>query len=206
MALKLPRLPTGFKLINSDGSPTNAFQLWWQNIAGQLETNINAIQAALEAADIAIAAAESAQNAADAADAAAIAAQAAADAATTANQQTAAEQSLANSGVVNEAAPLTANLAGNITVADHQRIYGNPTLNPTVAVDGDVIGTAYPSDETVYVFYDDPTRAGGAVSYLTSNDPADALQAGNLHSIGVVTIPSSGTSTGTYTRPSGIPS
>jgi hypothetical protein len=206
MALKLPRLPSGFKIINRDGSPTDTFQLWWNNVAGQLELNINAITAALEAADIAIAAAESAQASADAADAAAAAAQTAADDATAATQQTAAEASIVNSGIINPLPVymIRAFTSGNVTLSDHDRRYGDPTLNPTVAVDGDTVSTGQPAGEVIYVFYDDPTRAGGAVTYQWSLDPSDTIQGGNRHAIGSVTIPAAGTEDGTFVRPPGV--
>jgi hypothetical protein len=197
MVLKLPRLPSGFKIINRDGSPTDTFQLWWNNVAGQLEANINAITAALEAADIAIAAAESAQASADAA-------QAAADSAAAAGNAAALEGSINNSGVINEAAPLQADDAGNILIPNHERAYGNPALNPTVPVTGASIGTGGTTGDIFYVVYSDPTRAGGAVTFGFVDDPADAVQTASTHSVGSVTIPAAGTSDGFYTRPRGV--
>lgn len=111
------------------------------------------------------------------------------------------ESSLQNSGVVNEVGPLTATSGGNITIPDHSRLYGNQTLNPTVAVTGDSVASGMSAGTVVYIYYDDPMRAGGAVSYQYSNDLTDAIQSGVRHSVGFVEIPAGPTQDGEYTRP-----
>jgi hypothetical protein len=189
--LKLPKLPTAFKIINRDGTPTNVFQKWWQSIASGIEVSVNAIALALEAAGIAL-------------DAAA-AAQAAADQASNVADAQAAETSLVNSYVTGFTPPLIeADEFGGVTIANHQRVYGDSTLNPTVAVTGASIPTIAIPGQVVRVYYDDPTRAGGPVTYQYTIDPAaPPVQTGNRHSVAAVTIPATGTEIGKFVRPPG---
>lgn len=118
-----------------------------------------------------------------------------------AQEASSSELSLQNSGVTSEAGPLTCSAAGTVTIANHTRTYGNATLNPPVSVVGDIVVTGFTSGDTVFVFYDDPTRAGGAVTYLFSMLNDDMVQAGNRHAVGEVTVPAIGTDTGAYVRP-----
>lgn len=198
MALKLPRLKAGFQIVNKDGTPTGEFILWWQSLAEQIEDAINGIQVALEAAGIAL-------NAADVALAAADAAQEAADNAGSAAGATAEETSIVNSYISNFTAPLiSADSTGVVTIADHDRVYGDSTLNPTVPVDGGTVATAASAGAVVRVYYDDPTRAGNAVIYHFTTDPAPPpVQGGNRHSVGAVSIPVTGSHDGNYVRPPG---
>jgi hypothetical protein len=192
MALKLPRLSPGLKIINRDGTPSALFIQWWQQNADNIERSVNGIVLALEAAGIAL-------DAADVALAAAAAAQDAADGTT-------AESSLVNSYIANFTAPLiTADNLGNVTIANHDRVYGDPVMNPTVSVVGGVIATGVVSGGVVRVFYDDPTRTGGAVAYQFTVDPASPpVQTGDRHSVGAATIPVAGTEDGNYVRPPGF--
>lgn len=43
MALKLPRLQRTLSLAEAGGRPTQAFQLWWQRFAEQIEDNFNGL-------------------------------------------------------------------------------------------------------------------------------------------------------------------
>lgn len=198
MALKLPRLTAGFKIINRDGTPSAQFIQWWQQVAQNVEASINGITAALEAAGIAL-------EAADVAIAAAASAQQAADNAQQATDASAAETSLVNSYVANFTNPLIyANSAGQVTIATHDRVYGDSALNPTVSVNGDTISTSESAGAVIRVFYDDPTRSGGSVVYQWTVDPAPPpAQTGNRHSVGAVTIPVTGSEDGNYVRPPG---
>lgn len=57
-----------------------------------------------------------------------------------------------------------------IVISDHSRIY----LNLSVAVDGgEVAGVAYATD--YWIYYDDPDRAGGAVTYFATTTQLDAF-------------------------------
>lgn len=159
------------------------------------------LQAATAAAQIA---ADNAQTAANNAQTAAETAQDAADNAATAGGVTALEQSINASYPTNFVGPLlSADSTGQINVASHDRVYGSSTLNPTVSVVGATVPTAFVSGDVVRVYYDDPTRAGGAVSYQTTLSPTVAAQTGNRHSVGAIIIPAAGSQDGLPTLPPG---
>jgi len=154
------------------GRPNQTFHRWWNESMDQIEAAINGIQDALTAAGIA--------------QAAATAANAAAATANTAADNAAAVTNLAESGT--DGLTLTATDAGSdatITISAHDRIYADGT---TVSVNGgSVTGLLY---STLYfVYYDDASRAGGAVTYVVTTNTADAVQTGNRHLVGDVTTP-----------------
>lgn len=51
--------------------------------------------------------------------------------------------------------------AGDVVISTHDRVY----LDKIVAVTGDTLMTSADADDLVLVYYDDPDRAGGAVTY-----------------------------------------
>lgn len=102
----------------------------------------------------------------------------------TANQNTQAT-SIANS-YTSPISVLTAASDGTITIAAHQRVYGDGT---SVAVDGGSV-SGFTSGDYVSVFYDDAARAGGAVAYQATTDAI--AQTGDRHSVGQITIPTAG--------------
>jgi hypothetical protein len=116
-------------------------------------------------------------------------AQAAADAAQTAADTVTLTEAITSSytapGVTLSAAD--AGTDATITIIDHIRVYGDAT---NVNVTGGTI-TAQPYSTDLYVYYDDPTRAGGAVTYQISDNPNDALPNAQLgrHFVGAVTTP-----------------
>lgn len=189
MTIKLARLPTNWQ------DQPKLVERYWDVSMTQIEKTLNAILAipliedALADLDTAIAAA----------DASAANANAAASAVTS-------ESSLVNSYVSNFTAPLiSADNLGNVTITLHDRVYGDPSLNPTVSVTGAVIATAAAPTSVVRVYYNDASRAGGAVTYLFTVDPAaPPVQGGNLHSVGAVTIPAAGTLGGKNISPPGF--
>lgn len=186
--LKLPRLTYGW-----DKQP-QLLERYWDIQATKLEGVLNqilTIPLIIDALADLEAATQAAQDAADNANAAA-------DAVTS-------ESSLVNSYPSNFTAPLiSADNTGLVTIANHDRVYGDSTLNPTVAVTGDTIATGEAAGTIVRVYYNDPTRAGGAVTYLFTVDPADPpVQGGNTHVIGAVEIPAAGSVDGGYVRPPG---
>lgn len=158
----------------------------------------------------ALAAAEAAQNAADAAnlaaanaDAAATAAQGVASDAQAAADATSAKQSLTSSGVIGLS--LTGTDAGSsatITVSGHTRVYGDGT---TATLAGSAINSLSYNTK-YYVYYLDPTRSGGAVTYIASTTPSAAIQVGDVHSLGEITTPVAlaGMTTGSSYPPPGI--
>lgn len=125
-----------------------------------------------------------AQSAADAANAAA-------EAAAEAAQASSAEQALVASWIdpasVLSASPTT------ITVDAHDRIYAD-SGNTTVPVAGGSIPHGGVAGDVYYVFYSDPTRAGGSVAYQI--DTVAPAQTGSTHVVGAVTIPGAGTVSG----------
>lgn len=179
MPLKLPRLQSRVAVTDRAGLPDRAFHQWWDNFARTLETAVNDLADSVAAIAAAQAAADAANAAAAAADAAALAAQGAAD-------DAAATSSLANSGVTG--ATITATDAGadaTITISAHTRVYGDGT---TVSVNGgSITGRAYST--LYYIYYDQASRAGGAVTYLSTTSESTAAQTGDRHLVGVVTTP-----------------
>lgn len=88
---------------------------------------------------------------------------------------------------------LTATDAGTnatITIAAHTRVYGDIS---NVAVNGGSVAVlAYSTLH--YVYYDDPTRVGGAVTYSATTNANTALPtaAAGRHYVGSITTPASG--------------
>ena len=199
-----PRLRKGVPITEKGDDPSDDFKLKWQTAMELLES-VPAIQTAAAAAQ---ASATAANAAAAAANAAAATAQTAADTANASADAVTSESSLVSSFVVDGSftPPLIeADAAGNVTIATHDRQYGNTTLNPTVTVTGDAIATTGAPTDVIRVYYSDPTRAGGAVAYLYTVDPAPSpVQGGDIHSVGAVTIPGVGTQTGKFVRPPGF--
>lgn len=191
MAEFLPRLRQGVPIGSGPKGeriePSPQLILTWQQLVTQLEL-IPGLEEAIAAAN---AAAANAQAAADNANAAA-------DSVTS-------ESSLVNSGPVNYTPPLlSADNAGNVTIANHDRQYGDSVLNPTVSVTGGLIASGAAVGDIVRPYYLDPTRAGGAVTYLfTVNDDTAPVQGGDTHVLGAVTIPAAGTQDGNPVRPPG---
>lgn len=195
MSFTLPRLPAG----GLTGSTPAQQQIWWQEV-------VEAIEAQEAAQDDAIAAIAAAQAAADAANAAATAADAAAASAQSTADDITESNALANSYVTG--ATITATDAGadvTITISAHTRHYPQPDGSTVdVAVSGaNLTGQAYST--TYYIYYDDPDRAGGVVSYQSTTSTATAAQIGDRHTVGGITTPAAaGPPTGgAYTSPPG---
>lgn len=186
--VKLPRLP-----VNWDKQP-QLFERYWDQAMSSIEKNLNdilsipliedAVAAAQASADSAAASATTAQNAA---------------------ALNAKEASLVTSFTSGFTPPLlTADSSGQVTISNHTRVYGDTTLNPTVSVTGATVSTGASAGDTVRLYYTDPTRAGGSVTYLFTVDPATPMpQTGSTHSVGAVTIPTTGTVDGDTVYPPG---
>jgi hypothetical protein len=87
---------------------------------------------------------------------------------------------------------LSASVSGTtatITIANHNRLYTDGT---SVAVTGGTI-TGLAINTTYYVYYSDPTRAGGTVTYQYSTDQTAAAQVGGVHSVGSIYTDSTAT-------------
>jgi len=79
----------------------------------------------------------------------------------------------------------TASMKSNITISAHTRNYTDGTSKP---VSGGTLGPFDPGSY-FYVYYDDPLRLGGDVSYQTATDPAVSAQtAAGRHSVGGITL------------------
>lgn len=142
------------------------------------------------------------EEAAAAANAAAAAANTAAANAQGAADEVTEASDLANSYVENFTPPMVeADNAGNVTIADHDRVYGDGT---TVSITGDTVATGESNPAIVYIYYDDPTRADTTPSFQFSTTEGDAAQIGDRHNVGAVTIPAAGTQSGGYARPPGF--
>lgn len=173
------KLQRGIPIVDRNGQPTAAFQLYWQQAIDGLQAQIDAIAAAQAAADAANAAAAAAQSAADNADTAATNAQSAAD-------EAAANTAITNSYVTGVTlAGTDAGSSATITISAHTRYYGDGT---SVSVNGgSVTGLSYSTD--YYVYYDQASRAGGTVTFLATTSAATAAQTGDRHTVGRVTTP-----------------
>lgn len=195
MVLRLPRLNSGAPIVDKEGIPTKAFTRFWDEFATAIEGALNNITDALAAADIAqaaadtaIAAAATAQTSADSAAADAAAAQAAADAAAPNDLV-----SLQQSGVSSNCAINGQDIGpdAQITISAHTRYYGDGT---SVAVNAGN-GAGLVNDTVYWVYYDDPTRAGGAVTYIFATTSADSFPSDvnpDRHYVGKVTTPATG--------------
>lgn len=185
MPLKLPRLQRGSRYFKESGEATEQMMLMWQRLCENIEGEFGAIAAA------------------EAANAAAEAANAAAETANTAATTVTAQSNLVSS--YPDGATLTATDAGaNVTVAvsAHDRIYADGS---TVAVSAANV-TALAYSTLYFIYYDDPTRAGGAVTFAATTSEITAAQTGDRHLIGSVTTPAAAAppTNGDYVRPPGV--
>jgi hypothetical protein len=173
--VRIPALSQRNPAVDKDGRFTNVTLRTLNDALEGLATAINAIAALPEI-----------QAALAALDAATAAAQAAADNANAAATATTNATSLANSYV--SGLTLTATDAGSsatITISAHTRVYGD---GASVSVSGgSLTGLAY--DTTYYIYYDQPSRAGGSVTYQSTTDPTLAAQTGDRHVVGSTNTP-----------------
>ena len=89
-----------------------------------------------------------------------------------------------------------------VTVSAHTRVYADTS---SVAVNGGSI-TALAYSTLYYIYYDDPTRVGGAVTYAATTSATTAAQTGDRHLVGSVTTPAAAAppTGGQYVQPPGI--
>jgi hypothetical protein len=177
--VRLDRLQRNVAITESNGRPTLQFQAAEQRKIEQIEAAFQSLEEQVAAIAAAQAAANAANAAAVAADAAAVAAQGAADDAASISQIT----SSGVSGLTMTATDAGAN--ATITISGHTRVYGDGT---SVSVTGgSITGLAYST--TYYVYYDQASRLGGAVTYQATTSQATGAQTGNRHALGAVTTP-----------------
>jgi len=179
--LRVPTLTQQQPIVEESRRPTSAFLRTMNDIIQRIVQVVNAIvdvldiQEQLQAA--VTAAQEAAQDARDAADNA----QAQADA--TKREAALVSSYIDPDGVVS-ATPTV------VSIAAHTRYYADGT---SVAVNAGT-GEATAEAEVDYVSYEDPMRAGGAVTYIISTTPP--VQTGETHVVGAVQIPATGTNEG----------
>ena len=226
MATSLPRLPMSAALVDERGFPTQSFQTWWNEFAGNLESVLNSQQDQLTAitalqtqmqdrideitaiqSDLSDQLAQilAAQAAADAAQSTADTAQTAADTAqttaNTVNRNDSISTSWTSPGTILSASDTGS--AARITISTHTRKYTDVSSK---SVTGDTInGLNYST--TYYVYYDQTSRNGGAVNYHATTNPNTALPgaAAGRHYCGVITTPvaGGGSTSGGVDAPSG---
>lgn len=185
-----------------DGKATLQFQLLWSQIAENFNA-LAAAQAAQAAADTAQAAAVTAQAAAASASTDAAAADAAATTAQTSADGANSVAALTASGVTG--LTITATDAGanvTVTLSAHTRVYGDGT---TVSVNGGSV-TALSYSTLYYIYYDQASRAGGAVTYAATTSETTAAQVGDRHLVGSVMTPAAAAppTDGDYVRAPGV--
>jgi hypothetical protein len=194
--IRLDRFSRGVRIVDENGVPTLQEQAREQRNLEAIENSVNAVIDAQNAADTANAAAEAADLAAAAANTAATTAQSSATAASAAS-------ALATSGT--SGLTITATDAGadvTISISAHTRVYGDGT---SVSVSsGSVTGLAYST--IYYIYYDQASRLGGAVTYVATTSQTTAAQTADRHSLGTVTTPASGfpANSGKYNLPPGV--
>lgn len=189
--INLPRLPVGYEKV------PGLFPRYWDQAMSNIEKAVNEVLA-IPAIQTAIAAANTAAANANAA---------AATAQNTANTQ-AQESSLVSSYIDPNSFTgdlISVSSTGSVTVKTHTRVYGNSTLNPSVSVTGATFSVSgVVSGDIIRIYYNDPTRAGGSVTYVTTVDPNPPLaQSGNTHSVGAGSVPGTGSTPGKIIRPPG---
>lgn len=170
-APRLDRLQRIIRYIEPDGTATPKLVLDWQNTMKAIEAAFAALTGDVSNLEVLVAQIKAAQDLAQAANDTA--------------QQNLAQTNITNS-YTDPTSVLTADSAGSITIAAHNRVYGD---GRSVAVNAGSLSGFAPGNY-VSVYYDDAARAGGAVNYQgTTNAIA---QAGERHSVGQITIPAAG--------------
>lgn len=186
--IRLPRLQSMAPIVDKDGKPNLTFTRYFQSFAEQIELVINKITEILGITDELDLAIQAANAAAAAAKAAADAAQDVADEAQATTDAQKREAALQGSYI--EPDSVLSATTTTITIAAHTRMYADGT---SVSVNAGSV-TASGPDDVDYVVYTDEDRSGGFVFYMVVADPP--VQTGDLHVVGAVTIPATGTANG----------
>lgn len=138
---QLPRLRKDIQLVDANGSPTEVFMRWWEEIVQDIEDDFEAV-AALGLSY---------------------------------------PSGLTITGHDN-------GTTASINISAHNRIYGDGVA---VAVNsGSVLALAFST--TYYVYYDDATHAGGAVTYGATTTKLSVAQINGRHALGKVLTPADG--------------
>lgn len=178
MTYNLPRLPAGTKLVLPDGSSTIEFATFWDQFARVIEKiveDLTTVDADLTAAIADIAAAQAAADAAQ-------------DTADTVQNNT--NISLGFTEPFDTLTGSDVGATATISIAAHDRRYGDGT---SVSVNsGSIMGLNFATP--YWIYYDDPTRAGGAVTYVAATNAEDATPqaATGRHFVGAIKTPIDG--------------
>lgn len=174
----LPRLPNSIVLVNAGGTPTPEMMRWWQEVSEKLEFTIADLQEATVDIQTALSTAQTAKTTADAA--------------TSAVNQIRSDYALTTSYVTGLS--LTATDAGanaTVNISPHLRLYSG---EGAVSVSGgSVTGLIYNFD--YWIYYDQPSRSGGAVVYQATTAYVDAFKSlsnPDRHFVGAITAPVAG--------------
>lgn len=171
-------------IVDKDGRPVAWFVRLINDNNGNVTEAINQI-AQLPAIQQALLDLDAATAAANAAAAAAATAAAGAQTSTDAQKKEAALQ-----GSYIEPDSVLTSTTTTITIAAHSRMYADGT---TVSVNAGSVPASGPGDVD-YIVYTDEDRSGGFVFYMAVTDPP--VQSGDLHVVGAITIPATGTAAG----------
>jgi hypothetical protein len=177
--INIPQLQQSRPIVDKEGRPAPDFIRVLNDSIQSLKASFNSllalpdIQAAITAA----------QTAADNANTAAATANSAATSAETAVSQTNAYPT----GLTISATD--AGTSATIFISAFTEVYPQTNgSNVSVSVNsGSITGLAYST--TYWIYYDDPTRAGGAVTYHATTTQATAAQTGDRIAVGAVTTP-----------------
>lgn len=183
MTFRLPRLLPTDRIVTPQFTPARDFSTKWQRLVEKLEAQETAQDGLIEDLGDLLADIISLNNLITEAEEAI-------EAVNEATEQATAQTVLANSYVTG--LTITATDAGSdvtITISAHNRVYPQPDgTNVTVSVNGGSL-TARAYSTQYWIYYDDASRAGGAVTYQTTTTATTAAQTGNRHSVGAVTTP-----------------
>ncbi|RYF12946.1 MAG: hypothetical protein EOO77_16580 [Oxalobacteraceae bacterium] len=168
--LKLPKLQARLPVVNGDGTPTSQF----------LDA-INRAFANIEASDekqteVLNQIADLLQLSGDANDTIAIQA-----------RQIALVNSYTNPLQVITVVGNDDGTTASVTILNHRRVYADAS-GTSVLITGKTFN-GLSLNTTYYFYYDDAARKGGAVDIKYSQNPLDAAQSGNRHSLGSILTP-----------------
>lgn len=166
---KLDRIMRQEEIVELSRVASLRYQLLWQRTMEAIEAAFTALSQQVNDNTAIIAEIRAAQQLAQAANANADA--------------VSAQLSLANSYVTPQ--PLSASSDGTITIAAHNRVYGDVSVSVNA---GSISGFA--QGTFVEVFYEDAARAGGSVTYQGTTGLV--AQEGATHIVGGVEIPAAG--------------
>jgi len=168
---QLARIRTMFPIVGGDGKATQQFQQHFQSALEAIEATVNSIAKQVNDNTTLIARLQASEALSRAANDNADATQSAIG--------------IANS-YTDPTTVLTAASDGTITIAAHDRVYGDGT---TVSVNGGT-NTDCASGDNATVYYVDAAREGGAVTYKATKSAV--AQTGDTHVVGQVLIPAGG--------------